>query len=358
MAQKLISDNSPPEKWGNEPQAQPADQPAEKPVIQPGLSLAEALGEYLETRKWSEATRNTHGPTLGQLVDFAEQNHWPPVGQLNQRHLRQYMTYLSERPKWFGKRGVRDGVPQKISPGHYDTVYRRLRTFFYFLLHDEEIPQNWMLKVDRPKLPEPLKETITKAEIDRLMAVTDPSKARSTREHFHMTRDQAVFWFFIDTSARRSGLSTCQLEELDLDEGRITVEEKGSKERYLSFGRSAIKALRAYLVLRGKLHPWTGNLWVNEFGDPMGPNWVYQMIKRRSKQAGIKGLHPHLFRHTYITHMVESNVNQTMIEKMCGVTKIPKTYLTHIGWEQIRDTHRRFSPGDAYAREKRRGSRG
>lgn len=217
-------------------------------------------------------------------------------------------------------------------------------------MDEVEIDENYILRIDQPKLPEKLVPIVEKDEVRALLGITDPRHAKNRRQHFYMTRDHAAFCFFIDTSARRSGFATCQLDDLDLAEGMIKVVEKGDKERYASLGRRLIKALRAYLALREKLNPWTDNLWVDQHREPMNTDWIYRMMKRRGAQVGIDNLHPHRFRHTSITSMIEDDVSQTTLEKMVGVIKITKTYLNKIGWKQVRVAHRKFSPLDKIAR--------
>lgn len=75
------------------------------------------------------------------------------------------------------------------------------------------------------------------------------------------------------------------------------------------------------------------------------------MVKRVAARAGVENLHPHRYRHTFITNMVESDVNQTTIEHMVGVRQIPRTYLNKIGDKAAQKAHRLHSPAAKLARK-------
>lgn len=349
MAQKQVHGFCPTENstQGKNPEI-PRQDPAQPP---PGLSLADAVKGFLRYQKHLGRRPGTiiaQGTTLGQLAAYAQQQEWPPVAEIGKDHIREYMEFLLDRPRWFGERTTQAG----ISPGYHDTIFRRFRRFFNFLVEDGKMAVSPIVPKERPRIPEKIVPIVEHDEVERLLAITNPKAGRNDRERFYMTRDHAAFYFFVDTSARRSGFAHVKVADIDLEEGRILVTEKGDKQRYLSLGYNGIKALRAYLVLRAQRHPRTDNLWVDQNGRAMEPDWIRRMMYRRAAKAEVIGLHPHRFRHTFITRAIEADINQTMIEGMCGVTKVPKTYLNKIGWKQIQAAHLRFSPGDAVGRSR------
>ena len=116
-----------------------------------------------------------------------------------------------------------------------------------------------------------------------------------------------------------------------LRERRVLVEGKGRKERYMYIGAATSKAMGRYKMLRDSLEPWTDDWWVDAQGKPMGDNWLYLMLKRLSDRAGIPGLHPHQFRHTFSINMIEADVPLPTLEVMGGWSRIPQTYLATLG---------------------------
>ena len=134
-----------------------------------------------------------------------------------------------------------------------------------------------------------------------------------------------------DTPGRRDELARLTLESVDLEERRVLVEGKGRKERYMYFGAVTTKALSRYKAQRDALDVRTGDWWVDCQGQPINGDWLYRMLKRLGKRAGMPGLHPHMFRHTFSVRMMEADVPLPTLEVMGGWERIPKTYLGRWG---------------------------
>ena len=81
----------------------------------------------------------------------------------------------------------------------------------------------------------------------------------------------------------------------------------------------------------------------------MSSSWVYQALRRIAKKAGVSGLHPHQFRHTFSIAMIEADVPLPTLEVMGRWAKIPETYLATLGDRVARAAHKRVSPADRFA---------
>ena len=149
---------------------------------------------------------------------------------------------------------------------------------------------------------------------------------------------------------RREGLAGLEVDDIDLQGRCALVMEKGRKQRYLDFGNTTAKALWRYLAEREKLQPAVDDLWVDANGNAMLTTWVYEMLKRLGKRAGVSNLHTHRFRHTFAVTMIEEGTPLPILEGMAGWKKAPKTYLATIGAKQSREWHQRVSPADKLAK--------
>ena len=130
------------------------------------------------------------------------------------------------------------------------------------------------------------------------------------------------------------------------------VEGKGRRERYMYLGAVTVRALMRYQMLRDGLVPETDDWWLSSAGEPMDDAWINSAFRRIGKRAGVPGLHPHQFRHTFSVAMIEAGVPQPILEVMGGWSRIPPTYLATLGDRAAMAAHKRASPADRLVRRK------
>ena len=137
---------------------------------------------------------------------------------------------------------------------------------------------------------------------------------------------------------------------MDLDEGEVLVMGKGRRERWMPVGDVTRSVLWDYLQARETVCPRCSALWVSEHGEAMEPGWLYLMLKRLGKRAGISGLHTHRFRHNYAMNALRNGMPERVLEMIGGWRKIPDTYCRTLGAEDARQFHKQVSPGDRLGR--------
>jgi site-specific recombinase XerC len=158
----------------------------------------------------------------------------------------------------------------------------------------------------QPSVPEVPVAVVDEAQIADLLAT-------ATGSAFEDRRDAALLRVFLDCGLRLSEVATIRLDEdLDLANGRVTVMGKGERTRTVPFGQGARAALIRYLKARSRHRdaevlvdvgrpdrPRIGRpLWLGRRG-ALKPLAVRRVVERRAREAGITGLHPHMFRHTW-----------------------------------------------------------
>ena len=246
--------------------------------------------------------------------------------------------------RWFGERTYAE--PKKLSKGHINAQYRRLNRFFNWLVDRGPNDDNPMLSISAPKLEEKTVPIVTEDQMRDLLTLADPSLARTPAHRFRLVRDRAILYAFWDTPGRLTEIAKLRLADLDLTNGTLLVMGKGRKERRMPIGDTARSALWDYLQEREALMPLTKALWVSEQGEALLLGGICQILKRLGKQAGIVGLRPHRFRHSYAINALRAGMPEQVLKIVGGWRKIPETYFKTLGEEDAREFHRQVSPGD------------
>ena len=225
------------------------------------------------------------------------------------------------------------------------TVSRRfsaLRAFIRFAIEERLLDDDVTEIITGPTLKRKLPEVLSIEEMERLLAV--PS-----RHDPQGLRDLAIIELFYSSGLRVSELCGLMLNQLILDEEVIRVFGKGSKERFVPLGRSALKALRDYLTVARPafVKPKTGGgVFLSNRGIPISRKTVWVMLKKAAETAGIaKNVKPHILRHSFATHLLAGGADLRAIQEMLGHADIATTQIyTSVDHERILDEHARFHP--------------
>lgn len=155
-------------------------------------------------------------------------------------------------------------------------------------------------------------------------------------DDFLARRDQAMLELFYSSGLRLSELVGLDIAELDLSAGLVRVLGKGNKARELPVGRKAREALEAWLPLRQLSNPPDGAVFVGRQGRRLSP----RAIQLRVRQAGVRELgqhlHPHMLRHSFASHMLESSQDLRAVQELLGHADIATTQVyTHLDFQHL-----------------------
>lgn len=204
----------------------------------------------------------------------------------------------------------------------------------------------WMLRTGRleadpaadlapPRVGRTLPRTATVDALGRLL--DDAAAERSNR-------DRALLELLYGAGLRVGEAAALRLGDLDLNGGIVAVRDgKGGKERRVPMGRSAVDALRAWLLERPvAAHD---HVFLNRRGGPLSDRSMRRVVDEAGRGGGIPGLHPHALRHSYATHMLDAGADLRGIQELLGHASLSTTQrYTHVSVERLLDVHRQAHP--------------
>jgi integrase/recombinase XerD len=217
-----------------------------------------------------------------------------------------------------------------------------LRTFFRFLARERRVAGDPTAEVQAPKVGIDLPHYLSSEEVDKLLAAPGPSTPAGLR-------DKAMLELLYATGMRVSELVSLRAEDLDLNLGLVRCKGKGGKERLIPVGKSALKAVEAYLRDgRGRLlkKPEAHHLFLNNRGGALSRVGFWKTLRKYGQRAGIViGLTPHLIRHSFATHLLERGADLRSVQMMLGHSDISTTQIyTHVLKERLKQIYHLHHP--------------
>ena len=253
-----------------------------------------------------------------------------------QRDLEQVMSFCAEHgiTRWDALQAA--DVRQWLAS--IARMLSSLRTFFSYLQRQGVVINNPALGIRAPKGEKRLPRTL---DVDRAGQLLDQLPADSLIEQ----RDRAMLELFYSSGLRLSELTGLDLPDLDLAAGQVRVLGKGGKQRDLPVGRQARAALQDWLAVRAQLAKDPQALFVGERGARIHPSVVRQRLKQAGQQMLGQHLHPHMLRHSFASHMLESSQDLRAVQELLGHVNISTTQIyTHLDFQHLAQVYDQAHP--------------
>lgn len=280
-------------------------------------------------RGLSENTSDAYESDLEDFVKYLSESGFTSYAEIEREDIEDYLFHCKERNF------------------EASTMARRLvclKVYFGYLFQDKIIPVNILEVMDAPKIWRTLPDSLTPQEIERMLAVY-PVNAQ---DHLSI-RNRAILEVMYACGLRVSEAVTLTTSAINTDDCIVRIRGKGSKERLVPIGHHAMQAIARYLTKVRPLHKKsaeTSALFLSYRGKPLDRERIWMIIKDTAIEAGItKEIHPHTFRHSFATHLLENGADLRMIQEMLGHADISTTQIyTHVDSRQLLSVHKKFHP--------------
>jgi integrase/recombinase XerD len=229
-----------------------------------------------------------------------------------------------------------------IHPRSQARILSGIKSFYHFLVYKNKLDNDPTELLESPKIGLYLPEVLTTDEIDAIVQCIDLSKPLGQR-------NKAIVETLYGSGLRVTELINLQLSRINIQEGYMLVEGKGSKQRLVPLSPTSILQIENWLLDRNLMQIKKGNedfLFLNQRGAKLTRAMIFEIVKVLTEQAGIrKKVSPHTFRHSFATHLLENGANLRAIQQLLGHESITTTELyTHIDVKMLRNTILEFHP--------------
>ncbi len=293
-------------------------------LVKAGRSENDYLARYLSylatERRLSRYTCENYARDVKALLELAGTN---PLKDLQIQHIRRYVAQLHAR-----------GLSGK-------TLARMLsawRGYYHYLARGHGFSHNPCQGLRAPKSAKHLPHALSPDEANRLVEIpVEGPKA---------LRDKAILELFYSSGLRLSELSGLRVEDVNLGDATVRVTGKGNKTRIVPVGSHAITAIRAWLEERNKLFGRQSALFPGKNGKPLSQRTIQYCVRQWAVKQGVSGnVHPHVLRHSFASHVLQSSGDLRAVQEMLGHASISTTQVyTHLDFQYLAKAYDKAHP--------------
>ena len=288
---------------------------------------------YLEIEKnYSSHTIAGYKNDLLMCADFLKQASNGDIelgkGELDYSWLRRYLGELQK------KQYLRTTIARKLAA---------LRTYFRFLCREKHCQINPARIIHTPKLEMRLPKFLYPEEMTALIDATGIDNVMELR-------DRAILESLYSSGMRVSELVSLNIMDMELEHGMARVMGKGRKERLVVFGSHAVAAIQVYLnardkLLQGKHEKQETAVFLNHRGKRITDRGVRLIIHKITQLQGLKQTNPHMMRHTFATHMLNSGADLRIVQELLGHASLSTTQIyTHVTKQRLKTVYNKAHP--------------
>lgn len=276
-----------------------------------GLDVSAVIESYRRNRRLRLSPQTLDRLYVPRLLAWAQwlraQGMPTELGAIRREHIEAYIEHLQTTAPG------RSGAGQKSAT--VSIVYRTLRTFWRWCVAEEEVSRSPMERMESPKVTEEAPPVLSEEELGRLVKAAS-GKGLEDR------RNTALLQLLAGSGMRRGEVAGLRLDDVDLDgDGLILLRgetSKGRRDRLVPLNRATVAALDKYLRVRSS-HPHAGQpwLWLGKRGR-LTDSGILQVVATLGRAAGIPGLHPHVFRHTFAHTSLSAGMAEGDVAMIAG----------------------------------------
>ncbi len=275
-------------------------------------------------RKLSPHTLSNYLRDLKKLQDYCQTAGIQEISEVDSHHLRLCLSQLHRKG---------------LSGRSLQRWLSSLRTFFQYCVKHHGIKTNPAHSISAPKSPKKLPNTLDPDQVGQYLNIEGDS--------WLACRDRAMVELLYSSGLRLSELVGINLADIDLQDQSVRVTGKGNRDRELPIGSHAIKALHLWLKQRADIQVHDSEaLFLGKRGRRIAPRTVQQRLQQLSISQGMAGkVHPHMLRHSFASHLLESSSDLRAVQELLGHANISTTQVyTHLDFQHLAKVYDKAHP--------------
>ena len=291
--------------------------------------LTEFLRYIVIERQYSDKTRQAYEDDILDYFAFLKESGDEDYLNVTIQDIRIYLSFLHD------KNYSRNTISRKLSS---------LRSFYQFLMKNGIISENPFSYVQMKRQQAKLPRFFYEKELDTLFDSASGDKPLDYR-------NVAILEVLYGTGIRVTECTNITLQDIDFDSSVCLIHGKGGKERYVPFGSFAADAIQTYLLegrapLMAKNQETHDYLFVNNRGAPITDAGIQYILKKLIESSSLTtDIHPHMFRHTFATHLLNNGADLRTVQELLGHSSLSSTQIyTHVTTDALQKSYRHFHP--------------
>lgn len=297
--------------------------------------IQQFLTALLTEKQYSQHTIDNYRRDLDKFATYCEAQS-VSLALIEQHDIRMFIARLH-------RKGLKSKSIQR--------VLSSLRSFFNFLIKYQIAKNNPALDVRAPKAEKRLPKTLDADQLGQLLD-SKPDAGLKPKQLALWWRDQCLMELFYSSGLRLSELASLNINTIDQKSQTVTVTGKREKDRMVPVGTQAIRALQTWLLHRDILKPDITDdnhklaLFISQQGKRLHNRSIQKRLTHQAKTRGLEQhLHPHMLRHSFASHMLESSSDLRAVQELLGHSDISTTQIyTHLDFQHLAKIYDKAHP--------------
>jgi integrase/recombinase XerC len=282
------------------------------------------LDHLRNERMLSPRTCNAYERDLALLLEDLAQQDVTELSAVCEHHIRALIARAH-------RRGMGGRTLQRLLSA--------IRSFYRWMMKEGWVNSNPAAAVRAPKAEKKLPATLDADAVTRLLDIREDTPLA--------IRDKAIMELFYSSGLRLSELTGLTWDQVDTASGMVRVTGKGNKTRVVPLGGCAVDALLAWRKVRGQFADWDEpHVFVSRNGNPISTRTIQARIRHWAQRQGLpQQVHPHLLRHSFASHMLESSGDLRAVQELLGHADISTTQVyTHLDYQHLASVYDKAHP--------------
>lgn len=286
-------------------------------------ALEQFLGHLHHERQLSVHTLAAYQRDLQNCCRFLEAQHISDWNRVDNALLRRYVTSRHQAG---------------LSGRSLQRELSAIRTLFHYLIRERRCRHNPALDLRAPKVHDKLPRLLDADQATQLLTVPADDDWLTLRDH-------AMLELFYSSGLRLAELAGLGMDQLDLGQGEVRVIGKRNRTRIIPVGRMARQALERWFKVRPSVADPVQPVFVSMQGRRLTPRAIQLRVRRYGVEQLSQHLHPHMLRHSFASHLLESSGDLRAVQELLGHSDIGTTQVyTHLNFQHLADVYDRAHP--------------